>query len=176
MKATELRIGNYVWDDYSGEMIVSAILESSAVYLRKTIKLPSGEYLIQNIEPIPITEEWLLKLGFEKTKCISFNWQNEWIINSGEYGWEIGVLLGDFPEDNPNCGCVSVLQSKNIKIPGVPKDLYDKNNWTKEDEIRASKHKITAKKWRQPIAYYIKYVHQLQNLYFALTGNELTIK
>jgi hypothetical protein len=129
MTSTELRIGNYVWDDYSGEMIVSAILESSAIYLRKTIALPSGEYLIKNIEPIPLTEEWLLKFGFDN-------------INSREYGIKCGSCW---------------MSLNNPKDMGEWQDYYC---WT-YDRFKFIE---------------LKYVHQLQNLYFALTGNELEIK
>jgi len=136
MKATELRIGNYVWDDYSGKMIVSAILESSAVYLRKTIKLPSGEYLIQNIEPIPLTEEWLLKFGLKI------------IDNDYEGGYDFTEYKGRLWE--------------NIILQTEDKFYYfihiDQDNFYSHTMIE------------------IKYVHQLQNLYFALTNEELTIK
>jgi hypothetical protein len=126
MKASELRIGNYVWDDYSGEMIVSAILESSAIWLRKTIKYPSGEYLVKDIKPIPLTEEWLLRFGFEKLKraVIAFGKRNlivEWLFER----WT-GRLYYDAYTS------IQIIE--------------------------------------------IQYVHQLQNLYFALTEEELTIK
>jgi hypothetical protein len=70
MKATELRIGNFVWDDYSGEMIVSSIHvnydNNGSVELKKRLDLPTGLYSIDNIQPIPLTKEWLMKFGFKK--------------------------------------------------------------------------------------------------------------
>ena len=48
MKANELRIGNYVKDPYDG-----------------VIKLVSVEKDASMLRPIPLTEEWLLKFGFE---------------------------------------------------------------------------------------------------------------
>jgi len=160
MRANELRIGNWV-NDFAGEP-------------HQVIRLSKDKIVLET--PIPLAEEWLLKFGFEKMKCITFEWKTEWIIQPRGYGWEIGVLLGDYPETNPNCGCVSILHSKDKQIPGVPPDLYDKENWTKEDIKRANNYTVTFEKFRKPIAYYIKYVHQLQNLYFALTGEELIIK
>lgn len=128
MKASELRIGNFIkisntitkvegfseWDN---------IVQSSNFAERK----------INEFEPIPITEEWLLKFGFGniteqcafksiniKTFCKSFtvkgcNEQQTIFIELGTRGWT-------------------------FKRVGYP--LYN-------------------------------YVHQLQNLYFALTGDEL---
>jgi len=74
-------------------------------------------------EPIPLTEEWLVKFGFE---C-NFNNPNKW-LQIAENGEELEIYSDWLGEQ-----C-----------------LYDRVS--------------------------IKYVHQLQNLYFALTGNELTIK
>jgi hypothetical protein len=67
------------------------------------------------IKPIPLTEEWLLKFGFD--------------------GWDLGKYT-------------LIRTNGNFFITG---------------------HK-------GPIAQNIFFVHQLQNLYFALTNEELTIK
>ena len=67
MKITELRIGNIVWNDYSGQMIINAIMQSkhnSFVDLVKNESLPSGRYSVEDISGIPLTEEWLKKFGF----------------------------------------------------------------------------------------------------------------
>ena len=118
MKATELRIGNLVWDDYSGEMIVSQIYQSN-VSLRKTINLSEGIYGIDNIEPIPLTEEWLLKLGFNHN------------ADENEFYW-----LDEF----------SIAKRSDFEVFLNDEYICD-----------------------------LQYFHQLQNLYFALTGEELTI-
>jgi hypothetical protein len=117
MKATDLRIGNLVWDNYSGEMIVSAI-DGDYVSLRKTLNLPEGSYKIDGIHSLKLTEEWLLKFGFEKKSPTGFYFDKERF---------------------------------SINLP----DIYYKN---------------------MDIGIKLEYVHSLQNLYFALTGNELTIK
>ena len=92
-----------------------------------------GDYycvLPEEIYPIPLSEEWMLKFGFEKEEVDApaiATW-NEWWLD----GFEIssrGTEGG----------------SENQFYYGVV---------TRE----------------------VKYVHQLQNIYFALTGEELTLK
>lgn len=113
MKAQELRIGNYYLQDCLGG-------EISQIKAKDILELyddPLEDYY----KPILLTEEWLLKFGFEK-KGIN---RPKWTF------WKI-----DLVEDK--------------------KGIYS------FDESR--------------IYIDIQYVHQLQNLYFALTGEELTIK
>jgi len=135
MKAEELRIGNIVWDDYSGEMIVSAI-DGDYVSLRKTLSLPEGTYKIELIQPILLTEEWLLKLWFtEGNQCYNEAFSIE-ILNTDFYlrPSYLGGFYWGFNINDNKMDC----ELNNV----------------------------------QPI----KYVHQLQNLYFALTGEELKVK
>ena len=119
MKAEELRIGNWVFDQDGDE---TQIEELSPV-------LKHGEYRWQwlnNLNPIPITEEWLVKFGFE---------------------------FDIFYQKHTN-GTLCVYWVDKICLV----------SWCKahrEDILRYE---------------YPKYVHELQNLVFALTGNELTIK
>lgn len=79
-----------------------------------------------DIEPIPITEEWLLKLGFEKD------------------GYNVD------------------------KTFYFEKDVIRINNY--EGYFLDNPNEIVGKRL------FIKYVHQLQNLYFALTQNELELQ
>lgn len=169
LSAKELRIGNYINAPH-GDVQIEYFTEIGAHFIDGN----GGTFA--SLRPIPLTEEWLLKFGLKPMKCISFDWKTEYIIKPNKCGWSIGVLLCDYPEDNPNCGCVSILEPEDIEVSGVPPDLCSKENWTKEDIKRAEHYTVKFNKWRQPIAYYIKYVHQLQNLYFALAGEELTIK
>ncbi len=124
MEANELRIGNLIKEG-KVEQIDNSIDE---VYY-------SGDGYYQstyccNLNPIPLTEEWLLKFGFEK------NFENliEILINKNQ-------SLHFDKTDN----CMSLY------IPINHEFIY-----------LVFKH--------------IKYVHQLQNLYFSLTGTELEIK
>ena len=126
MKASELRIGNLLkakkdyHNQFHGNGIVSSIEESKFVIL--------DHYPGKWFEPIPLTEEWLLKFGF----YINPNYVHP---SFDEYILESGFGIGNF---NDEFWLVDFLD----QTIGSPK---------------------------------IKYVHQLQNLYFALTGEELTL-
>jgi hypothetical protein len=75
MEIKELRIGNLVWEDYSGNMLVSQINYSTdSVFLRKGWLLTEGRYLCNGIQPIPLNEDWLLKFGFRKRKACGNYW------------------------------------------------------------------------------------------------------
>ncbi len=118
MNANELRTGNYIListlqedGDFKNELfsVNSTIIRDAEHY--------GSEW---NAEPIPLTEEWLLKFGFEKI---------------------------------------------NHRIDGI---IY-KKAWLRLTEVLMAD-------WRGGYIGRIECVHQLQNLYFALTGEELTIK
>jgi hypothetical protein len=125
MKAAELRIGNYhlykivdIMDERQEWW------ESCKTDIHDLIILDKKE--CPNYAPIPLTEEWLLKLGFEK---MEFNHSNSYHL------------------DLVFCGIV-------YNYEGII-EMH-----LQEDEICLN---------------HIKHVHQLQNLYFALTGEELLI-
>jgi hypothetical protein len=128
MKASELRIGNYyMFADYNGIVYrqVQEIKHNQFGLL--------SDYDIVNFEicrPIPLTEEWVLKLGFEYH---SFD-KNYVIKNKDGYCNSIKNNDGEWCYNN---------------------DISDANCYF----IRE-----------------LKYVHQLQNLYYALNEEELTIK
>jgi hypothetical protein len=119
MKANELRIGNLVNYNEGGIFKVIGIHEFG-IDCEDEIETTYMEY--ENFKPIPLTEEWLLKFGFEERM----------------FGWWSDVLF---------------LRTENRN--GY---FYD---WQKTNQTTGT---------------YIEYVHQLQNLYFALTGEELTFK
>jgi len=125
MEAKELRIGNFFNEKYSSETIKVVGLSEDRIDF-------SGCYLSKwQCEPIPLTEEWLLKFGFEnKESKIYFLMVNKWgfaIGSDGSYG------------------------------------LYNNQDAWNRGESFSNRETID-------------YVHQLQNLYFALTGEELEIK
>jgi hypothetical protein len=121
MKANELRIGNLLRDKVSKtELKVIELTEKDIVIYvidRSRFPLQSGWAL----EPIPLTEEWLVKLGFDN----KYSKGKFTIIPIGKLNYEQGRTYFN---------CLTILN-------------------------------------HQP-----KYVHQLQNLYFALTSQELTLK
>ena len=120
MNTNELRIGNWVSEKVLG---CRQVVTVDPLYFG--INTGQGIYSIEhnNLEPIPLTEEWLLRFGFEK------NDNNQFILMEGS---------------------VDILFNKDL------------NGWTCDGinfSINMTEH-----------------VHQLQNLYFALTGEELKLK
>lgn len=86
MKASELRLGNLVnW----GVNIVpiksihteSVLKDEVRVYVELNEKLQNYCLDITEIEPTPLTEEWLLKFGF--TLCENDSWYEKKIPNLG---------------------------------------------------------------------------------------------
>jgi hypothetical protein len=114
MKANELRIGNYV-TAVDNIQTVSAIMSNCEDKYIFSKEHYCG-ILLTDLEPIPLTEEWLLKFGFEYRKDTDCYHYYNFILNK-----------------------LFVMMDIDIHV-------------------------------------YIKHVHQLQNLYFALTQEELTIK
>jgi hypothetical protein len=110
--ANELRIGNW-YKNKSDDYPFNQIKYGHEI-----------DYVAVYCEPIPLTEKWLLKFGFE--------WCNE--------------AAGYFDKDH-----AAYLMYPNVQFH--PFCTNDKDCWIN-----------------------LQYVHQLQNLYFALTGEELTIK
>jgi hypothetical protein len=118
MKASELRIGNLVYyrkEAYNVVLIAEDLIKVDIGYgaVQRFEKNPIISPNIDELKPIPLTEEWLLKFGFEQMDLHRFN-------------LEISILSTD-------------------------RGMYFQTT-------------------------IINYVHQLQNLYFALTGNELNLK
>lgn len=115
MKSTELRIGNLVnftFMELTEQYTVHEIRANSVLIT------PDISYELSMVSGIPLTEQWLLDLGFE---------------DLGGY-WQI------------------------------------KNNWFDVEYINDSFWFTT-----HGDDVRIQYVHQLQNLYHSLTGQELTL-
>lgn len=129
VQAQELRIGNLLYQ--KDDDVIHHVLKleegktwCNIPHCKHSVSTEKGLYL-NNFKPIPLTEEWLLKFGFEKTERNYF---------------EIFDMLID-------------LDSRNfhLSVGNHPNSF--------EYELKRP-----------------DYVHQLQNLYFALTGKELEIK
>jgi hypothetical protein len=119
MKATELRIGNLL--DLYG---TTATLQGFDFYCH----FSNDDRKLSRFKPIPLTEEWLLKFGFEKRGSYwhpKGSW-HRYLFHKFKMS-SFGVLNLE-----PEGGIVPHAQ--------------------------------------------VHYVHQLQNLYFALTGEELILK
>lgn len=139
MTAAELRIGNYLYYEHTthivsgvhGNKVYSWWVKDGQPVIEYEAKDISGTQVenpyidvISQYEPIPLTEEWLEKFGFEKNENGLYKLFNQ---------SEVPILLNG-----------------------------DLNGWTC-DGINFSINNT-------------QYVHQLQNLYFALTNEELKLK
>ena len=121
MKASELRIGNYVnrdSSDYPQRIDGIKKYRFWMTCLSSSCDLSDSP---KNIKPIPLNEEWLLKFGFTENTTSWTNWK--------------------------------------------------KKNHCKEVRLIKSKKNVVTFNLNR-----INSVHQLQNLYFALTGEELKLK
>lgn len=118
MKANELRIGNWYQEDWiTGEFSQITV---------KDIEFLVDDPLDDHYRPIEITEEWLLKFGFEESY--------QYYMFPCPYNLELGYF-----------GSINGSKKGYVLITLI-------------GEMEG-----------------IRYVHQLQNLFFALTGKELTI-
>lgn len=133
MKAEELRIGNLVSN--MNPRHNDSILTIESIGDNHEVNVFYRKYLLSELEPIPLTEEWLLKFGYCKK-----------IGARVGYGYDCGH------------GIMRVIQYNAT--------LYQYRTWSNIDRLNGFSWNKTR----------IDYVHQLQNLYFALTGEELTLK
>jgi len=125
MKANELRIGNLV--NIGKEPNILELVDFADMYENNTLV---------HYQPIPLTEDCLLKFGFEK---VELNYQKA-------YSDDLAIIIS---KDDAGDGLLLVSQSG-----------------TDDNYENPYCHALI----------YIKSVHQLQNLYFALTGTELELK
>ena len=131
MKAKELRIGNWV-NRPSGDVKIIDLLTHRNEFGFHTELVGNVAGNIDTLEPIPLTEEWLLRFGFIKRDS---NWVIPYTDREGfKYHHSVQFYDGEwiYSNDGSNAGC-----------------------YTLEADISN--------------------VHQLQNLYYALTGEELEI-
>lgn len=150
IKASELKIGNYLQDRENRlckvESIDISFIDSIVGEAFKAPAIVGGLTSLPH-KSIKLTDEWLVKLGFEKEPekynsvkykiPYKFNWDKNplvyFIIYDFEYhasgedfkGWLIPLTDGEF-----------FMSCKNVEV---------------------------------------KYLHELQNLYFAITSNELSL-
>jgi len=127
MEAKELRIGNFV--------MYSSVITVNENKIKECVQHP------ERFGPLGLTEEWLLKFGFEKV-----------VYDSDETGYGTEYEL--------KC-------SSDVFM--VYQDDFSVALYSCKEVIGRDLSVIPT--WNQ-----VKTVHGLQNLYFALTGNELTIK
>jgi hypothetical protein len=110
LNVKELRIGNYVYSDVYDIYTIVSINLKDVVGKRGKIKFEG----IHRFIPIPLTEEWLLRLGFNKKRCqftlsVGGESLDYFEHESGFILWYHGKRLGYAKEQivrnqmNPNC-------------------------------------------------------------------------
>jgi hypothetical protein len=131
MKASELRIGNLIKGKSPEKKVYEEPVELNEYYFLLFLNN------MMDVEPIPLTEEWLLKFGFKH--------QNKYDLESNLY-------------------------SKKLKSG------YFFTIYSKKETLDFKTKFIGWKVLNIGFDLKIDFVNQLQNLHFALTGEELTLK
>lgn len=145
MKASELKIGNYIQLYRKSEDKEMTSHRVKSIYFDNVLNCYcvelEGGFIVnieKGIEPIPLTEEILLKCGFEECTDYYFDGKSMFFYDIHK-SLENSEFYIYFNENNKIC--LSIMEEEDI----ISKSLN------------------------------IQYLHQLQNLYFALTNEELTI-
>ena len=144
IKANEIRIGN--WIEFNNFISPPNNLQVTPRMFRQL-----GMDLSENLDlelsgyhkPIPLTEEWLLKMGFEKS-------QEEWYTIKYFTDCDLATeqMAISYNLSSNRCAVFDAIEETDIvNILSYP--IY------------------TSKK--------VLYVHTLQNVFFALTGEELIL-
>ncbi|KAA2223021.1 hypothetical protein [Chryseobacterium sediminis] len=120
----ELRLGNLI--GYDGKIFKVKEIRNYIIVCDRG--KGNVDFTSKEIEPIELTEEWLLKFGFEK---------------KAEHNLKLDVLTRSIIHAYTHGKVEIELGNRSGYSFGYPE---------------------------------VQFVHQLQNLYFALTGEELTIK
>lgn len=129
MRASELRIGNWIYDPVNKtEFQIDCFLGTDYCTNKCEFETQEFDAKLEECEPIALTEEWLIKFGFKP---------------EGE-GYSLNNYL--------------VCSFKDFSDGSSEYSLYE---WDSYNEVEVC------------IKGGIKYVHQLQNLFFALTNEEL---
>lgn len=149
IRKNELRIGNWVLHEPKNARVETEVdahdLENLQFYHDKY----GHEY-----EPIPLTESWMVKFGFD-----TYDSEIDYI--------EWGKLIScDFQIQAINTWYDAEDSDDNGDVFRIISDgFYERDKLYFAYDLGSLN-----------VRRRIKYVHQLQNLYFALTGEELTVK
>jgi hypothetical protein len=146
MVAVNYRIGNYIQYNNENKSVgrITALISDFVAgldYCQIDHVINKKHWLI-NVNPIPITEEWLKKFDFKKQNSIKHCLLYSIKTKKQQY-FSVSEMLDGYEDPNE-------LTLKEIK-----------KYWS----FDGNKYDVK-----------IKYVHQLQNLYFALTCEELQLK
>ena len=147
MEVKELRIENYILLHACIEQIL--IIDNCGVIGTENQPLCS----IEECEPIPLTEEWLLKFGFNWIEQASYCNKKQWTL-------QVSRKTDDETEINRD---------------GTWFDGIGDYSWMHGSEKPKTMVVNTLCRGNY-VCSSVGYVHQLQNLYFALTNEELIMK
>jgi hypothetical protein len=131
MKINELRIGNYISPLGMGITVVEGLCIWDGLIHSSNF----AERGIEDFEPIPLTEEWLLKFGFEDVD-LNMSGSN-WLVKEQKGIWRQAIRIAYSERSDEWSLTLECVSPPTLSISRL------------------------------------KYVHQLQNLYFALTGEEI---
>lgn len=115
-----------------------------------------------------LTEEILRNLGFEEATEKSIIGGTLWRIKYPYYAYQFQIELADYPDDNPNCGVLS-LYSPEQDTSAIPDDLYDKEHWEPGDYERAKTFTIKIPKTEVHIAWHVNTPERLYAIIQSLT-------
>ena len=113
IKANELRIGNMLHFPFTNEKVevlgINAHVENFKIINSISFKKESNLYCekISVLKPIPLTEEWLLRFGFD----VSEGFKNSYILNSVEIYLQDGLYWCDFGNDRVEVKTIHQLQN-----------------------------------------------------------------
>jgi len=165
MKVQDLRLGNYVQfndDEDNGGLWLSPTEITGILSHVGEVDISSDKVnnlrlnqriLLERLEPIPLTEEWLKRLGFEWVENKHYCNKKQWTLQVTGLTCENGDINKDetwFDGIGDYSWLPNSTKPKTMVVNTLCKGNYVCNS--------------------------LIYVHQIQNLYFALTGEELTIK
>lgn len=133
MRASELRLENFLLLDDEKFVRVIWFRLGYVCIMELGTEYPSAIVNLNRLKPVPLTEEWLLKFGFDKK-----SWKSQGIVIECFYYEKNGIII--------------YLIARGFEIE------------VKHGDDQFNLFRV----WN--------YVHQLQNLYFALCGEELELK
>ena len=141
MKVNDLRIGN--WIKYEDKLVQVVQLSSLMILCQRE----ENQFLVncapKEFQPIELTEEVLVKIGFKKEERITSN-----------------LYYLDFEENEDDITRVKYVIYNSNSLP-LLKIITTKYNSFEGFELTKRG---------------IKYLHELQNAYYLLTGQELNIE
>jgi hypothetical protein len=147
MEIKELKIGNCLHYKNTNDIAIVELIHKKHFDCRDEYGsfTPNGNY-----QPIPLTEEWLLKFGFKK---------------HGAYEFYFDILNYE----------TSNFFDEHIEKTNLQFYIYNEHKIEVKIDIDATNVEGEFE-GKTLFLKHIQYVHQLQNLYFALTNEELTWK